>query len=209
MTAALRMEMARLIHKHYDDFDGFVVIHGTDTMVDTAAALCYMLQDLGKPVVLDRCPASYLRSRSRRIEQPLLFGALCFHGYRRGGHLFRGSHTAGKPQYEENVHGFNAFQSFRVPALGELGVSVRLDDHRLMRREGALRVLSRPGSRSALSAHQFGKQPFRAGQHCLFAGTEGPCHWRFRFRESARRRDYRPQAHYRKKYPRACDYQLS
>lgn len=45
-------EMAKEIGKQYDKYDGFVVMHGTDTMQFTAAALSFMLQNLGKPVVL-------------------------------------------------------------------------------------------------------------------------------------------------------------
>ncbi|AMA73351.1 MULTISPECIES: asparaginase [Aneurinibacillus] len=45
-------KIAEAIHEHYADYDGFVITHGTDTMGYTAAALSYMLQNLGKPVVL-------------------------------------------------------------------------------------------------------------------------------------------------------------
>ena len=45
-------EIAEHINKHYDDFDGFVIIHGTDTMAYTASALSFMLKNLGKPVVM-------------------------------------------------------------------------------------------------------------------------------------------------------------
>ena len=38
--------------KNYDQFDGFVILHGTDTMAYTASALSFMLEDLGKPVIL-------------------------------------------------------------------------------------------------------------------------------------------------------------
>ena len=41
-----------LFQKNYDRFDGFVILHGTDTMAYTASALSFMLEDLGKPVVL-------------------------------------------------------------------------------------------------------------------------------------------------------------
>jgi len=44
--------VAEDIAARYDDYDGFVVLHGTDTMAQTASALTFMLQDLGKPVIL-------------------------------------------------------------------------------------------------------------------------------------------------------------
>lgn len=52
MNPALIAEIAESVYHHYDSFDGFVITHGTDTMAYTAAALVYMLQNLGKPVVL-------------------------------------------------------------------------------------------------------------------------------------------------------------
>lgn len=52
MAQDYRKKLAELIYKEKDNYDGFVVIHGTDTMVDTGAALNYMLPDFGKPIVL-------------------------------------------------------------------------------------------------------------------------------------------------------------
>ncbi|MDC7233955.1 MAG: asparaginase [Spirochaetales bacterium] len=133
MTSALRMEMARLIYDNYDLYDGFVVIHGTDTMVDTAAALSYMLQNLGKPVVLtgaqlpifapgpDGLNNLYYSVQTASLDLGEV--VICF-----GDRILRGNRSL-----KENVHGFNAFHSFRVPALGELGVTVQLLDHRLRR----------------------------------------------------------------------------
>jgi len=133
MTSSLRMEMARLIYKHYDEFDGFVVIHGTDTMADTAAALGYMLQNPGKPVVLTGAQLpifapgpdglNNLYYSVKTASMDLGEVVICF-----GDRILRGNRTI-----KENVHGFNAFHSFRVPALGELGVTVRLLDHRIPR----------------------------------------------------------------------------
>lgn len=52
MNLALISRIAEAVYGNYDKFDGFVITHGTDTMAYTAAALVYMLQNLGKPVVL-------------------------------------------------------------------------------------------------------------------------------------------------------------
>jgi L-asparaginase len=46
------LKIASTIHKHYYDYDGFVCIHGTDTMAYTASALSFMFTNLGKPVIL-------------------------------------------------------------------------------------------------------------------------------------------------------------
>ena len=45
-------KLARDVEKYYDQFDGFVILHGTDTMCYTASALSFMLENLGKPVVI-------------------------------------------------------------------------------------------------------------------------------------------------------------
>jgi len=45
------VKLALTIQEHYDEFDGFVVLHGTDTMAHTASALSFMLENLSKPVI--------------------------------------------------------------------------------------------------------------------------------------------------------------
>ena len=62
------LEIARDIVARADDFDGFVVLHGTDTMAYTASALAFMLRGLGKPVVLtgSQIPLCELRSDGAR-----------------------------------------------------------------------------------------------------------------------------------------------
>ena len=52
MNMADWAKLAKDIQKYYDRFDGFVILHGTDTMCYTASALSFMLENLGKPVVL-------------------------------------------------------------------------------------------------------------------------------------------------------------
>jgi len=69
MTPAEWVEIARDIGRNYDAYDGFVVLHGTDTMAYTTSALPFMLHGLGKPVRRFRC-ARYamtgVRTSSRR-----------------------------------------------------------------------------------------------------------------------------------------------
>ncbi len=59
--------IARDIAEHYDEYDGFVVLHGTDTMAYTASALAFMLQGLAKPVILtgSQIPLCELRNDAR------------------------------------------------------------------------------------------------------------------------------------------------
>ena len=61
------VRMAEIIEESYDDFDGFVILHGTDTMAYTASALSFMLENLGKPVILtgSQLPIGLLRTDGR------------------------------------------------------------------------------------------------------------------------------------------------
>src|SRR5476651_325617 len=52
MNPAIWSEIAGLIEKNYDSVDGFVILHGSDTMAYTASALSFMLENLEKPVIL-------------------------------------------------------------------------------------------------------------------------------------------------------------
>ena len=136
MTTDLRGTIAAEIAASYDSHDGFVVLHGTDTMTDTAAALNYMLKGLGKPVVLtgaqlpifapgpDGMNNLYYSVKTAGMDLGEV--VICF-----GDRILRGCRSM-----KENVHGFNAFGSTRIPPLGELGVTVRLLDHRIPRHRG-------------------------------------------------------------------------
>jgi L-asparaginase len=64
VTPADWLRLARLIAHHYADFDGFVVLHGTDTMAYSAAALSFLLEYLGKPVVFTGAQVPVGRTRS-------------------------------------------------------------------------------------------------------------------------------------------------
>jgi L-asparaginase len=64
VTPAHWVQLAQLIGQHYADFDGFVILHGTDTMAYSAAALSFMLEHLGKPVVFTGAQVPVGRSRS-------------------------------------------------------------------------------------------------------------------------------------------------
>ncbi len=51
-SICLTLKWLYFLQDNYDHFDGFVILHGTDTMAYTASALSFMLEDLGKPVIL-------------------------------------------------------------------------------------------------------------------------------------------------------------
>ncbi len=133
MSTALRGRIASRIAGEYGNYDGFVVLHGTDTMADTAAALTYMLKGLGKPVVLTGAQLpifapgpdgmNNLFYSVKAAGMDLGEVVICF-----GDRILRGCRSS-----KENVNGFNAFGSHRIPPLGELGVTVRLLNHRIPR----------------------------------------------------------------------------
>lgn len=64
MEPALWSKLVKIIHYNYDNFDGFVILHGTDTMAYTASALSFMLENLSKPVILtgSQLPIGVLRT---------------------------------------------------------------------------------------------------------------------------------------------------
>src|ERR1035438_473337 len=107
-------------------FDGFVVIHGTDTLAFTAACLGFLLADLGKPVVLtgSQRPLAFVRSdaRSNVVNAvDLACRAIPEIGICFGTHWLRGVATD-----KLSVHQFEAFQSPNLAPLAEIGAEIRL-----------------------------------------------------------------------------------
>ncbi|MCI0475904.1 MAG: asparaginase domain-containing protein, partial [Anaerolineales bacterium] len=120
--------IARDIFENYDAFDGFVVLHGTDTMAYTASALPFLLQGLTKPVILtgSQIPLIELRSDAREnLITALLIAAhhpipeVCLYF---GDKLLRGCRTV-----KVNATGFDAFASPNYPPLGTVGVDIQID----------------------------------------------------------------------------------
>ncbi len=119
-------ELARYIFERYHQFDGFVILHGTDTMAYTASALSFALQNLGKPVILtgSQVPMSNLRSDARRnlinsIElatKPVPEVAICFND-----HLFRGNRCT-----KMTIGDFDAFSSPNFNHLAEIGLEIEI-----------------------------------------------------------------------------------
>ena len=116
--------LAREIYEGRHEFDGFVVVHGTDTMAYTACALSYALLHLGKPVILTGAqrPLASVRTDARRnlvdaVELATMgVGGVgvCFDGL-----LLRGVRTT-----KSNVHDYRAFESPGVEPLARLGVDI-------------------------------------------------------------------------------------
>jgi L-asparaginase len=120
--------LAKQVQEHYYDYDGFVVIHGTDTLAYTASALSFMLENLGKPVVLtgSMIPMGEVYNDARRnLIISLVFAAqlelpevVLFFNDR----LLRGCRA-------RKLHstGLDAFDSPNFPPLATVGTAIHLE----------------------------------------------------------------------------------
>ena len=136
------IQTAECIQKLYQDFDGFVVIHGTNTMAYTAAALSFSLQNLGKPVVLtgSLMPIDDVGSDARMnliyaIQAAQLdIAEVCIV---LGPRILRGTRAK---KADQSI--LETFDSPKFPPLGEFNTSVSLHPWRTVRRKRTLDVHS-------------------------------------------------------------------
>lgn len=131
MSPRLWIELIHIIADNYDKYDGFVILHGTDTMAYTASALSYMLENLTKPVILtgSQLPIGQLRTDGRENLITSIEIASAKHsdgsaivpevGIYFSGHLMRGNRTT-----KQSAEDFNAFESFNFPHLADAGVNI-------------------------------------------------------------------------------------
>lgn len=126
------VKMAKLVRDHYDDYDGFVVLHGTDTMAYSASALSFMLSDLTKPVIFTgaQLPMGVLRSDAKENLITAIEMATAKTAYGSAlvpevclffeDQLMRGNRTS-----KRNTEEFDAFKSFNYPLLAKAGVHIK------------------------------------------------------------------------------------
>lgn len=134
------IKLARLISEQYDRYDGFVVLHGTDTMAYTASALSFMLENLGKPVIItgSQLPIGQLRTdgkenlltsieiaAARDADGTPIVPEVCIFFENR---LMRGNRTT-----KINAEGFNAFRSYNCPSLAHAGIHIKYERHLIRR----------------------------------------------------------------------------
>ena len=134
------MKLVSILEDNYQSYDGFVILHGTDTMAYTASALSFMIENLSKPVILTgaQLPIGKLRSDARenlitaleiaadrdehgvpKIQEVCIF----FQNY-----LFRGNRTT-----KINADNFNAFKSYNFPFLAKSGINIIYSENLLLR----------------------------------------------------------------------------
>lgn len=126
-------KIAKDIEKNYHKYDGFVVLHGTDTMAYTASALAFMLEGLGKPVVVtgSQIPLWEVRNDAReniitalQIASGYDVPEVCLYF---NGKLFRGCRTI-----KTSSDSLDAFKSPNFPLLAKAGVDIEVYYHRII-----------------------------------------------------------------------------
>ena len=134
-------DIAAVIGDNYHDFDGFVVLHGSDTMSYSASALSFMLENLAKPVIFtgSQLPIGDLRTDAKenmitsiqmaslqKDGEPVIREVGLYFEYK----LYRGNRTT-----KINAEHFQAFESLNYPNLAESGVHLNVNDEYLWRTE--------------------------------------------------------------------------
>ncbi|MGM9803233.1 MAG: asparaginase [Muribaculaceae bacterium] len=132
--------IAHAIEENIDSYDGFVVLHGTDTMAFTASALSFMLENLQKPVIItgSQLPIGEVRTdgeenlitalqiaAARNIygEPMVQEVAILFENY-----LWRGNRSS-----KMSANNFNAFKSHNYPSLAKIGLDIQFNEDALLR----------------------------------------------------------------------------
>uniref|UniRef100_A0A672NF95 asparaginase n=1 Tax=Sinocyclocheilus grahami TaxID=75366 RepID=A0A672NF95_SINGR len=116
------------IEKHYEQYDGFVILHGTDTMAYTASALSFMCENLGKPVILtgSQVPIYEMRNDGRDnllgallIAGQFVIPEVCLYFHHK---LYRGNRVT-----KVDAASFNAFTSPNLPPLANAEVDIKIN----------------------------------------------------------------------------------
>ncbi|PMH40594.1 L-asparaginase 1 [Vibrio sp. 10N.286.49.B3] len=130
MTPLDWQQIADDIRANYDKYDGFVILHGTDTMAYTASALSFMFENLSKPVIVtgSQIPLAELRSDGQAnllnalhiaANYPINEVTLFFNNQ-----LMRGNRST-----KSHADGFSAFTSPNMPALLEAGINIQVNSN--------------------------------------------------------------------------------
>ena len=124
--------LVKIIEENYDKYDGFVILHGTDTMAYSASALSFMLENLNKPVILTGSQLPIEKIRTDAKENLITALEIAVDKNEKGetfvpevciffqNFLLRGNRTI-----KTNADNFTAFNSFNFPVLAEAGTYIR------------------------------------------------------------------------------------
>jgi len=144
------IQIAEIIETNYEAFDGFVVLHGSDTMSYSASALSFMLENLAKPVIFtgSQLPIGDLRTDAKenlitsiqmaslfKNNKPVIKEVGLYFEYK----LYRGNRTT-----KINAEHFEAFESLNYPHLAESGVHLKVNKEYLLK----------PNTRKKIKVHK-------------------------------------------------------
>ncbi len=139
MNQEVWIELAKIIEENYENYDGFVVLHGSDTMAYTASALSFLLENLNKPVIFtgSQLPLGVLRTDGRenlitaieiaaaKEEDTPIVPEVCVYFEN---HLMRGNRTT-----KYNAENFNAFISGNLPLLADAGIYIKYNKNIILK----------------------------------------------------------------------------
>ncbi len=139
MSPDMWRKLVSIISTQYNAYDGFVILHGTDTMSYTASALSFMLENLTKPIILtgSQLPIGVLRTDGKenllssielaasyyQDDTPIV-PEVCIYF---NGRLLRGNRST-----KQNADGFNAFDTFNYPHLCNAGINFHFQRHHIL-----------------------------------------------------------------------------
>lgn len=150
MKPAFWLQIAEIIEERYEDYDGFVVLHGSDTMSYSASALSFMFENLSKPIIFtgSQLPIGDLRTDAKenlitsiqiaglqKRNKPVISEVGLYFEYK----LYRGNRTS-----KINAEHFQAFASPNYPPLVNSGVHLAVNDN----------ALWKPNNRRKLKLHR-------------------------------------------------------
>ncbi|MDT8393050.1 MAG: type I asparaginase [Bacteroidales bacterium] len=129
------IKLAGIIEKHYELFDGFVILHGSDTMAFSASALSFMLENLNKPVIFtgSQLPLGINRTDGKENfvtaveiaamheDDTPMVPEVCIYFENQ---LYRGNRT-----FKYNAENFEAFRSVNYPVLADVGVYIKINNN--------------------------------------------------------------------------------
>jgi len=133
------IKIAEVIETNYEGYDGFVILHGSDTMAYTASALSFMLENLNKPVIItgSQLPLGVLRTDGRdnfitaieiaatKIEDTPVIPEVCIY--------FENKLLRGNRAIKYNAENFNAFVSGNIPELANVGIYIRFNHNEILK----------------------------------------------------------------------------
>jgi len=137
MNPSFWVKLVEVIQDNYEIYDGFVILHGSDTMAYTASVLSFMLENLNKPVILtgSQLPLGMIRTDGRenfitsleiaaaKIDDTPIVPEVAIYFE---DNLYRGNRT-----YKFNAENFDAFKSVNYPHLAEVGVNIRYNESKI------------------------------------------------------------------------------